>query len=145
MKKQVALASEVSYSGVGLHSGKAVVMTLKPAAPDTGIVFVRTDLAGRPEIHARAELVTSTLRATTISENNATTTMTIAATGGKCTLEADQDDPHKCWGIKVDGDLTINAGTITVTKNGATTKKGIKVSGVYKKNGGTVTATIDND
>ena len=81
----------------------------------------------------------------TISEDNATTTMTIAATGGKCTLEADQDDPHKCWGIKVDGDLTINAGTITVTKNGATTKKGIKVSGVYKKNGGTVTATIDND
>ena len=71
MIKQVTLASEVSYSGTGLHSGKAVNMTLKPAAPDTGIVFVRTDLEGLPEIHARAELVTSTLRATTISENNA--------------------------------------------------------------------------
>ncbi|MBQ9698343.1 MAG: UDP-3-O-[Acidaminococcaceae bacterium] len=71
MEKQVTLASAVSYSGVGLHSGKDVTMTLKPGKPDTGIVFVRTDLPERPKIHARAELVTSTLRATTVSENGA--------------------------------------------------------------------------
>lgn len=80
----------------------------------------------------------------TIGEGDNTTTMTIAATGGKCTVAADQDDPHKCWGMKIDGDMTVNGGTIKVTKNGSTTKKGIKVGGTYKKNGGTVTATIDN-
>jgi len=71
MKKQITLASVAGYSGVGLHSGKDVTMTLKPGNPNTGIVFVRTDLAGQPEIHARAELVTSTLKATTLSENGA--------------------------------------------------------------------------
>ena len=71
MKKQVTLAAGVTYSGAGLHSGKDVIMTLKPGEPDTGIVFVRTDLPGQPEIRARAELVTSTLKATTLSENGA--------------------------------------------------------------------------
>ena len=71
MQKQTTLAASISYSGNGLHSGKPVTMTLKPAAPDTGIVFIRTDLPDQPEIHAKAELVTSTLRATTISENGA--------------------------------------------------------------------------
>ena len=71
MKEQVTLAGEVSYSGAGLHSGKKVTMTLKPGEPDTGVVFIRTDLPGQPEIHARAELVTSTLKATTLSENGA--------------------------------------------------------------------------
>ena len=71
MKKQVTLASGVSYSGAGLHSGKNVTITLKPGEPDMGVVFIRTDLPGQPEIHARAELVTSTLKATTLSENGA--------------------------------------------------------------------------
>ena len=71
MEKQVTLATEVTYSGIGLHSGKDVTMTLQPGKPGTGIVFVRTDLPGQPEIHARAELVTSTLKATTLSENGA--------------------------------------------------------------------------
>ena len=71
MEKQITLAAGVSYSGAGLHSGKDVTMTLKPGKPDTGIVFIRTDLPGKPEIHARGELVTSTLKATTLSENGA--------------------------------------------------------------------------
>ena len=71
MKKQVTLAAGVSYSGAGLHSGKDVTMTLNPGKPETGIVFIRTDLPGQPEIHARAELVTSTMKATTLSENGA--------------------------------------------------------------------------
>ena len=71
MKKQITLAAEAMYSGAGLHSGKGVTMTLKPGRPDTGIVFIRTDLPERPEIRARAELVTSTLKATTLSENGA--------------------------------------------------------------------------
>ena len=81
----------------------------------------------------------------TISQGDATTYMSIAATGGKCTVAADSDDPHKCWGMKIDGNLTVNAGTITVTKDGSTSKKGIKVGGTYTKNGGSVSATINNN
>ncbi len=39
MEKQVTLATEVTYSGIGLHSGKDVTMTLQPGKPGTGIVF----------------------------------------------------------------------------------------------------------
>ena len=46
-------------------------MTLKPAEADTGIVFVRTDLQGRPEIKALPENVSSTVKATTLSANGA--------------------------------------------------------------------------
>lgn len=46
-------------------------MTLKPAEADTGIVFVRTDLPGRPEIKALPENVSSTVKATTLSANGA--------------------------------------------------------------------------
>lgn len=69
--KQHTIAKEVRYSGAGLHSGKEVTMVLKPAAENTGVIFIRTDLPGQPEIHARAENVTATVKATTISENGA--------------------------------------------------------------------------
>ena len=42
--QQKTLNEEITYQGVGLHSGLPVTMTFKPAAADTGIVFVRTDL-----------------------------------------------------------------------------------------------------
>ena len=80
----------------------------------------------------------------TIGEESGTTTITIAATGKKCTVPEDSEDPHKCWGIKVDGELTINAGNVTVSKDGLTTKNGIKC-GTYTTNGGKVTATIKED
>lgn len=69
LQKQRTLKTEISYTGIGLHSGREVHATLKPAPEDTGIVFVRTDLPGAPQIHAKAENVTSTLRATTVEEN----------------------------------------------------------------------------
>ena len=68
---QITLAVPVSYRGIGLHSGRDVSMSIKPAPADTGIVFVRTDLEGRPEIRATADHVTSTMRATTLEENGA--------------------------------------------------------------------------
>lgn len=80
----------------------------------------------------------------TIGEEDGTTTITIAATGKKCTVPEDSEDPHKCWGIKVDGELTINAGNVTVTKDGVTTKNGIRC-GSYTKNGGTIKALIKED
>ena len=69
LQKQRTLKTEVSYTGIGLHSGREVHATLKPAPEDTGIVFVRKDLSGEPQIHAKAQYVTSTLRATTVEEN----------------------------------------------------------------------------
>ena len=69
--RQHTIAKEVSYSGIGLHSGKDVLMTFKPAAAGAGIIFVRTDLPGRPEIKALAENVSSTVKATTLSSNGA--------------------------------------------------------------------------
>jgi UDP-3-O-[3-hydroxymyristoyl] N-acetylglucosamine deacetylase len=60
MLRQRTLKSLISASGVGLHTGQKVRLTLRPAQPDTGIVFRRTDLPGAPEIPARADLVGET-------------------------------------------------------------------------------------
>ncbi|MFH1046381.1 MAG: bifunctional UDP-3-O-[3-hydroxymyristoyl] N-acetylglucosamine deacetylase/3-hydroxyacyl-ACP dehydratase [Candidatus Omnitrophota bacterium] len=52
MEKQRTIKKEAKVSGVGIHTGKKVELTFKPAAPDTGIMFRRCDLPGSPEIHA---------------------------------------------------------------------------------------------
>ncbi len=70
-QKQHTIAKEISYSGIGLHSGKEVLMTLKPAEVNTGIVFVRTDIDGKPQIKACPANVSSTVKATTLSANGA--------------------------------------------------------------------------
>ena len=57
--------------GVGLHSGQRVELTLRPAAPDTGIVFRRVDLPEPVDIPVRAESVTDTRLASTISVGQA--------------------------------------------------------------------------
>ena len=75
-----------------------------------------------------------------IGEEDNATNMTIMATGGLCTNEDHEDDPHRCMGIKVDGDLTINAGTITVKATGSKGRS-IKVGGTYTKNGGSVSVS----
>ena len=66
---QETLMREVAYEGVGLHSGKKVSLTLKPASENTGIVFVRSDIEGFPKIRALAKNVTATARATTLEED----------------------------------------------------------------------------
>ena len=68
MQKQKTLSRDVEISGIGLHSGAAVNLKIKPAEVDSGIIFVRTDLEGQPKISATADKVTSVLRATTIEE-----------------------------------------------------------------------------
>ena len=60
MLRQRSLKSAISASGVGLHTGQKVRLTLRPAAPDTGIVFRRVDLASPVDIPARADLVGET-------------------------------------------------------------------------------------
>ena len=60
MLRQRTLKSLIGASGVGLHTGQKVKMTLRPAPPDTGIVFRRIDLASPIDVPARAELVGDT-------------------------------------------------------------------------------------
>jgi len=50
--RQRTLKNSIRATGVGLHTGEKVYLTLSPAAPNTGIVFRRTDLPGNPEIKA---------------------------------------------------------------------------------------------
>lgn len=66
MPKQRTLASDITATGVALHSGGRVQITLKSAPPDTGILFRRTDLNPPAEIPARAALVKETRLATTL-------------------------------------------------------------------------------
>ncbi len=72
----------------------------------------------------------------TISESDATTAITITAAGGKCTLTECADDPHKSMGIKADGTLTLQAGTVLVYNTGKKSKA-VKV-GAYTYTGGTI-------
>jgi UDP-3-O-[3-hydroxymyristoyl] N-acetylglucosamine deacetylase/3-hydroxyacyl-[acyl-carrier-protein] dehydratase len=67
--KQHTLQSEVSISGTGIHTGVLVDMILKPATPNFGIQFQRTDLPGEPIIKADCDLVTDTSRGTTLEIN----------------------------------------------------------------------------
>jgi len=60
MLRQRTLKSLIRAKGVGLHTGQKVNMTLRPARPDTGIVFRRVDLASPVDIPARADLVGET-------------------------------------------------------------------------------------
>ena len=62
------LNREISFNGVGLHSGKAVSMRFIPAKPGSGIVFVRTDLVGRSIVKADIASVTSTARGTGLGD-----------------------------------------------------------------------------
>ncbi|HEY0039193.1 MAG TPA: bifunctional UDP-3-O-[3-hydroxymyristoyl] N-acetylglucosamine deacetylase/3-hydroxyacyl-ACP dehydratase, partial [Flavisolibacter sp.] len=68
---QQTIASEVSISGVGIHSGQTVDIHLKPADPNTGIVFKRIDLPNAPSVKADVDNVVDTTRSTTIEANGA--------------------------------------------------------------------------
>ena len=60
MLRQRTLKSLTRATGVGLHTGRKIAMTLRPAQPDTGVVFRRIDLAEPVDIPARADLVGET-------------------------------------------------------------------------------------
>jgi UDP-3-O-[3-hydroxymyristoyl] N-acetylglucosamine deacetylase len=67
--KQRTLKNVIRATGVGLHSGEMVYLTLRPAAPNTGIIFRRVDLDPVVEIHAKAENVGETALSTTLVEH----------------------------------------------------------------------------
>ncbi|WP_269617762.1 UDP-3-O-acyl-N-acetylglucosamine deacetylase [Zhongshania sp. BJYM1] len=66
MIKQRTLRNTIRATGIGLHTGDKVYLTLKPAPVDTGVIFRRTDLNPVVEIHARAENVGDTTLSTTL-------------------------------------------------------------------------------
>ena len=69
MLKQRTLKKVISATGVGLHNGEKVEMTLRPAAPDTGIVFRRVDLPGSPEIKVEPHMVCDTRLCSALEHN----------------------------------------------------------------------------
>ena len=68
MLNQRTLKNTIRATGVGLHSGKKVLMTLKPASADTGIVFRRIDLNEPVDIRAHAANVGDTMMGTTLQK-----------------------------------------------------------------------------
>jgi len=70
MLKQRTLKNSIRATGVGLHTGKKVLMVLRPAAANTGISFVRTDLDSHLSVTAHAENVTETTLGTTLSNGD---------------------------------------------------------------------------
>ena len=68
MVKQKTIKTEISLTGVGLHTGKEVKITFKPAPINNGFTFIRLDLEGHPNIEADANYVVNTQRGTNLEK-----------------------------------------------------------------------------
>jgi len=76
--RQKTLKTAINCSGIALHSGEKVAITLKPAKADTGVVFKRTDIAGKgAEIKATYDNVVETVLCTKIGNEDGVTVATI--------------------------------------------------------------------
>ncbi|HTE41855.1 MAG TPA: UDP-3-O-acyl-N-acetylglucosamine deacetylase [Steroidobacteraceae bacterium] len=71
MVRQRTLKNTIRATGVGLHTGKKVLMVLRPAPVNTGIVFYRSDLPNSPAVHAHAHNVRETDLGTTLIKDDA--------------------------------------------------------------------------
>jgi UDP-3-O-[3-hydroxymyristoyl] N-acetylglucosamine deacetylase / 3-hydroxyacyl-[acyl-carrier-protein] dehydratase len=97
---QQTLNRPASFSGIGLHSGNRVNITILPAPANNGVRFRRVDLEGRPEIEARVENVAETTRSTTLAKGNVkihTVEHVLAALAGygidNAIIELDSNEP----------------------------------------------------
>jgi len=70
MGLQKTIKRESTYSGIGLHTGNITSVTFKPASPNSGIKFVRSDLPGKPEVEANIKNVISVARGTTLGNGS---------------------------------------------------------------------------
>ncbi len=98
--KQTTLNSDVTLKGIGLHTGKEVTLTFKPAPENYGYAFSRTDLEGNPIIHAKADYVTETQRGTNLEHKGIqinTSEHVLAALVGlevdNCLIEINSPEP----------------------------------------------------
>src|SRR5208282_6498018 len=97
---QQTLNRPAGFSGIGLHSGNRVNMTILPAPANSGVRFRRVDLDGKPEIEARVENVVETNRSTTLAKGNVkvhTVERVLAALAGygvdNAIVELDANEP----------------------------------------------------
>ncbi len=97
---QQTLNRAATFSGIGLHSGNRVNMTILPAPANSGVRFRRVDLDGKPEIEARVENVGETNRSTTLAKGNVkvhTVEHVLAALAGfgidNAVIELDANEP----------------------------------------------------
>ncbi|MGE5756837.1 MAG: UDP-3-O-acyl-N-acetylglucosamine deacetylase [Planctomycetaceae bacterium] len=102
---QRTIARETEVRGVGFFHGSDVALRFRPAEADTGIVFVRTDIPGRPAISAHIRNVIPRPRRTTLQHGTATVEMVehvMAALAGlridNCTIEIDAAETPGCDG-----------------------------------------------
>ena len=88
MIRQKTLKNVIRATGVGLHTGEKIYLTLRPAAADSGIRFVRVDADPAVEIPALTEFVGDTTLATTISKDgqNWLENTSITSLFGKCII-----------------------------------------------------------
>lgn len=98
--KQQTINSEVSLTGVGLHTGREVTLTFKPAPENYGFAFIRTDIEGHPVIEASAKYVVNTQRGTNLEKNGVqinTSEHVLAALVGlqidNCIIELNSSEP----------------------------------------------------
>ncbi len=71
MTQQQTIAQSFTLTGVGLHSGEKVTVTVKPASADEGRYFVRADLPNSPQIPATVEVVSQTQMSTELADGEA--------------------------------------------------------------------------
>ena len=97
---QTTIKSSITLKGVGIHTGKDVSLTFKPAEEDVGYVFSRTDLPNKPLIRALSEYVSETQRGTTLEKDGVklkTTEHVLAALVGleidNIIIEIDGEEP----------------------------------------------------
>jgi len=74
---QKTINQDIKFNGIGLHSGLAVTMTVKPAAPNTGIIFKRIDLKENNVVVPNIFNVSSAVFCTTISNDHGASVSTI--------------------------------------------------------------------
>jgi len=74
---QKTISKKISFSGVGIHSGKSVNMNILPASPNTGIVFKRVDIKKNNIVYPLYNNVTDTTLCTTISNTHGVQISTI--------------------------------------------------------------------
>ena len=139
MQKQKTLSREVEIHGIGLHSGVAVSLKIKPSKIDSGIIFLRTDLPDSPKIPATADKVTSVLRATTIDEGGVKVftiehLMSALNISGidNCIVELDAEEPPFLNGNSEDFFQAIkSAGTVEQEK----VRREIEIKKIYRVDG----------
>ncbi|MBR7104897.1 MAG: UDP-3-O-[Lentisphaeria bacterium] len=120
MEKQQTLAKKVRLSGIALHTGIRATLNLLPADENTGIIFRRIDVEGKPEVRAVASNVVDVQRGTTIASGKAVVytvehIMSALHSQGidNCIVEMDGQEPPICDGSSLPFlELVKSAGTV---------------------------------